>query len=74
LVFKDELLNLPEFMNWNAPISGQCDIGFKPELAFAIWSSDMDVRRFLTFIRVEVEPKWPIRRTVGIFEGYPVSG
>lgn len=31
--------------------------GVEPELAFAVGRADMDMRQFVSFIRIEVEPE-----------------
>lgn len=59
LVLENQSFNLPQVMWWNAAVAGQCDSGIESEFALAIWSSDMDVGRFISLIRIKVKLECP---------------
>jgi len=56
-VFKNQLLDSPQFAGWHAAIPRQCNMGLKPEFALSLWRAHMNVSRLLSFVGVEVEPK-----------------
>ncbi len=56
-MFKDQLLNASEVVGPHAPVPGQADGWREPELALTVRSSNMNVRGFLSLVRVEMEPE-----------------
>lgn len=52
---KDQLFNLSHGVTRNTTVAGQRDGRFEPEFAFSVGCPHVDVRRFLSFIGVEVK-------------------
>jgi hypothetical protein len=55
MMFKNQLLDAPQVLRPHAPVAGQTDGWLQPELTLSIGSSDMNVRWFVSLIRVEME-------------------
>jgi len=57
MMLENQLLNLPYVGRSHAPVLGQADVRFQPELALAIRRSYMNVRRLLSLVGVKMEPE-----------------
>jgi hypothetical protein len=57
MMFKDQLLNAPEFVGSHPPVARQPDRWLQPELTLPDRRPHVDVRWFLSLIRVEMKPE-----------------
>jgi len=57
VMLKNDCFDPPEIACPPSAISCQTDIGFQPKLALTLLGTDVDVRRFKAFIRVEMKPE-----------------
>jgi hypothetical protein len=57
MMFKDQLLNAPEFVGSHPPVARQPDRWLQPELTLPVRRPHVDVRWFLSLIRVEMKPE-----------------
>ena len=57
LVLKNQLLDAPKVMRFDAPVASQTDRWFEPELAFTLGAANVDVSWLLSFIGIEVKPE-----------------
>ncbi len=56
MVGKDVFFDHTQVVRFDAAVLGKANGGGQPEFAFAIRGSDMNVRRFVAFIGVKMEP------------------
>ena len=57
VMLEDQLLDAAQVVRSHTLVAGQADNWLQPELAVAISSTNVDVRRLVSFIGVKVKPE-----------------
>jgi len=57
MMFKNQLLNPSQVVRSHSPVAGQANGRHQPKLALTIGSPNVNVRWFLSLIRVKVKPE-----------------